>query len=198
MCIAAEDVFTLWSVKQFQNLFYVRALVFLLHKWLRFLFKSLENNYRCTLIVWDIFSVNCVYVIWCAAVQYLFAELWEEHQSVSNLRNVQLSNIKGNTLCLRCRANLLMLFGETVAVYYENHTKHTDTVCTSQETHYVSATEPNRLMLFRETVAVYCENHMEHTDTVRTSQETLYISTTEPKRLMLFGETVAVRTMWNT
>jgi hypothetical protein len=43
---------------------------------------------------------------------------------------------------------------------------------TSQETHYVSATEPNQLMLFGETVAVYCENHVEHTDTVRTSQET--------------------------
>jgi hypothetical protein len=39
-----------------------------------------------------------------------------------------------------------MLFGETVAVYCENHTEHTDTVRTSQETHYVSATEPNRLM----------------------------------------------------
>jgi hypothetical protein len=46
-----------------------------------------------------------------------------------------------------------MLFGETVAVYCENHTKHTDTVRTSQETHYVSAREPNRLMLLRETVA---------------------------------------------
>jgi hypothetical protein len=41
-----------------------------------------------------------------------------------------------------------MLFGETVAVYCENHTEHTDTVSTSQETHYVSTTEPNRLMLF--------------------------------------------------
>jgi hypothetical protein len=41
-----------------------------------------------------------------------------------------------------------MLFGETVAVYCENHTEHTDTPCTSQETHYISATEPNRLMLF--------------------------------------------------
>jgi hypothetical protein len=107
-----------------------------------------------------------------------------------------------------------MLFGETVAVYCENHTEHTNTLCghfspyltgntlrlrygaqlvnavlgkqslfivrtirntqihcvetsvrTSQETHYVSATEPNRLMLFGETVAVYCENHMEHTNT---------------------------------
>jgi hypothetical protein len=43
-----------------------------------------------------------------------------------------------------------MLFGETVAVYCENHTEHTDTVRTSQETHYVSDTEPNRLMLERE------------------------------------------------
>jgi hypothetical protein len=47
-----------------------------------------------------------------------------------------------------------MLSGETVAVYCENHTEHTDTVRTSHETHYVSATEPNRLMLFAETVAV--------------------------------------------
>jgi hypothetical protein len=65
-----------------------------------------------------------------------------------------------------------MLFGETVAVYCENHTEHTDTLCrqsavhTSQETHYVSATKPNRLMLFGETVAVYCENHTEHIDTI--------------------------------
>jgi hypothetical protein len=65
-----------------------------------------------------------------------------------------------------------MLFKETVAVYYENHTGHTNTVRTSQETHYVSATKPNRLILYGETVAVYCENHTEHTDTVHTSQET--------------------------
>jgi hypothetical protein len=74
-----------------------------------------------------------------------------------------------------------MLFKETVTVNCENHTEHTDTLCeqnairTSQETHYVSVTEPNRLMLFRETVAVYCENHTEHTDTVCTSQETLHL-----------------------
>jgi hypothetical protein len=58
--------------------------------------------------------------------------------------------------------------------------EHTDTVHTSQETHYVSATEPNRLMLFGETVTVYCENHTEHTDTVRTSQETHYVSIQSP------------------
>jgi hypothetical protein len=49
-----------------------------------------------------------------------------------------------------------MLFGETVAVYCENHTEHINSVRTSQETHYVSAIKLNRLMLFRETVAVYC------------------------------------------
>jgi hypothetical protein len=41
-----------------------------------------------------------------------------------------------------------------------------NSVRTSQETHYVSATETNRLMLFGETVAVCCENHMEHTSTL--------------------------------
>jgi thioredoxin-related protein len=85
-----------------------------------------------------------------------------------------------------------MLFRKTVAVYCENHTEHTDTVRTSQDTYYVSATENSRLMLFGETVAVYCENHTEHTDTGRTSQETYYVSATETSRLMLFGETVAV------
>jgi hypothetical protein len=43
--------------------------------------------------------------------------------------------------------------------------RNTDTVRTSQEAHYLSATEPNRLMLFEETVAVYWENHTEHVDT---------------------------------
>jgi hypothetical protein len=41
-----------------------------------------------------------------------------------------------------------------------------NSVRTSQETHYVSVTKPNRLFLFRETVAVYCENHTEHKDTL--------------------------------
>jgi hypothetical protein len=88
-----------------------------------------------------------------------------------------------------------MLCGETVAVCCENRTEHTDTVRTSQETHYVSTTEPTRLMLCGETVAVCCENRTEHTDTlwaVRTSQETHHVSTTEPTRLMLCEKTVAV------
>jgi hypothetical protein len=75
----------------------------------------------------------------------------------------------------------LILFGDTVAVYCENHAEHTSTmsgqnadnlytyknsVRTSQETHYASATKPNRLMLFGEIIAVYCENHIEHTNTL--------------------------------
>jgi hypothetical protein len=61
-----------------------------------------------------------------------------------------------------------MLCGETVPVCSENRTKHTDTlwaVRTPQETHHVSATEPNRLMLFGGRVVVYCENRTEHTHT---------------------------------
>jgi hypothetical protein len=69
----------------------------------------------------------------------------------------------GNTLPLRYIAQPVN------AVYCEKHTEHTDTVRTSQETHYVSALDSNQLMLFGETVAVYCENHTEHIDTFRTS-----------------------------
>jgi hypothetical protein len=42
-------------------------------------------------------------------------------------------------------------------LFYNN--LHGKSVRTSQQTHYVPATENNRLMLFRKTVAVYCENH---------------------------------------
>jgi hypothetical protein len=48
----------------------------------------------------------------------------------------------GNTLLLHYRAQPVN------AVYCENHTEHTDTVRTPQETHYFSTTGPNRLMLF--------------------------------------------------
>jgi hypothetical protein len=77
-----------------------------------------------------------------------------------------------------------MVFGETVAVYCENRTEHTDTLCwqnavhTSQETRNIYITQPKSLMLFGEAVAVNCEIHVEHTNTlwgqyaVRTLQET--------------------------
>jgi hypothetical protein len=82
--------------------------------------------------------------------------------------------------------NQLMMFRETIAVYCENHTEHTNPVRASQEMHHLSPTETNRLMLFREIVAVYCEIHTEHTNPVRTSQETHNVSATETNLLMLF------------
>jgi hypothetical protein len=83
------------------------------------------------------------------------------------------------------------------------YTGSKNSVHTSRETHYVSATKSNRLMLFREIIAVYCENHMEHINTlcgqnavyinsVRASQETHYVSATKSNRLMLFREIIAV------
>jgi hypothetical protein len=60
-----------------------------------------------------------------------------------------------------------MLFGGTVAVCCKNHTERTGTVHTSQETHYISATEPNRLMLFRGIISVYCENRTELLNALR-------------------------------
>jgi hypothetical protein len=41
-----------------------------------------------------------------------------------------------------------------------------NSVRTSQETHYVSATKANQLMLFRERVTVYCEKSTEHINTL--------------------------------
>jgi hypothetical protein len=41
-----------------------------------------------------------------------------------------------------------------------------NSVRTSQQTHYVSATKTNRLMLLRETIVAYSENRMKHTITL--------------------------------
>jgi hypothetical protein len=42
--------------------------------------------------------------------------------------------------------------------------RYNNSVCTSQETHYISTTNISRLMLFRETNAAYCRNCMKHTN----------------------------------
>jgi hypothetical protein len=52
-------------------------------------------------------------------------------------------------------------------------------VLTSQETHYVSATEPSRLMLCK-----IC-HVLGYNTLVRTSQDTHYVNATEPSQLML-------------
>jgi hypothetical protein len=64
-----------------------------------------------------------------------------------------------------------------------------NTVRTSQETYYVSTTEPSQLMLCE----IWCFHGSDYEECrliwykhpVRTSQETYYVSNTEPSRLML-------------
>jgi hypothetical protein len=63
---------------------------------------------------------------------------------------------QGSHYASATKTKRLMLFRETLAVYWEIHTEYTDTVRISHETHYVSVKEPNRLMLFGKTVSVYC------------------------------------------
>jgi hypothetical protein len=43
-------------------------------------------------------------------------------------------------------------------------TVFTNSVRTSQETHYASITKTNQLKLFWEVIAVYCENRTKHMD----------------------------------
>jgi hypothetical protein len=62
-------------------------------------------------------------------------------------------------------------------------------VRTSQETHYISTTEPDRLMLCK-IWSVHGDDYEEcrllgYKNPVRTSQETHYVSVTEPSRLIL-------------
>jgi phosphomannomutase len=61
-------------------------------------------------------------------------------------------------------------------------------VGTSQETHYVSATEPSQLMLCKiwgSHGGDYEECLLGYKNPVRTSQETHYLSATESSKLML-------------
>jgi hypothetical protein len=66
---------------------------------------------------------------------------------------------------------------------------HKTPVCTSQETHYVSATESSRLMLCKIWGFQGGDNEeyrlLGYKNPVRTSQATHYVSTTEFSRLML-------------
>jgi hypothetical protein len=62
-----------------------------------------------------------------------------------------------------CLAIILLL---NVAIYLKYTSICRHSVRTSQETHYITVTEPTQLILFGETVAVCCENRTEHTDTL--------------------------------
>jgi hypothetical protein len=81
-------------------------------------------------------------------------------------------NILTTVICVKCR-----LLG------------HKNPVRTSQETHYVSATEPSQLIL-RQIWGFHGGDYEEwcllgYKDPFRTSQETHYVSATEPSQLIL-------------
>jgi hypothetical protein len=58
--------------------------------------------------------------------------VWLEANHLNNISNSS-SYLRGNTLRLRYKTNRLILFGEIITVYYENRTKHTDTLCGQNE-----------------------------------------------------------------
>jgi hypothetical protein len=69
--------------------------------------------------------------------------------------------------------------------------RYKSSVRSSQDTHYVSATEPSRLILFK-ILGFQGSNYeecrllgYEYKNQARTSHETHYVSATEPSRLML-------------
>jgi hypothetical protein len=103
------------------------------------------------------------------------------------------------------KPNRLMLFGETVAVYCENPTEDTDTLC-GQNVEILPHRKHNNSPLKCPTA--WCclgKSSLFILRTIRnnrysvwaecrvcTSEETYYVSATKPQRLMLFGETVAL------
>jgi hypothetical protein len=96
-----------------------------------------------------------------------------------------------------------MLFGETVAVYCENHTERTDTLF-GQNVEFVPhrkhITSPIKSPpvndVWGNSRCLLWKPYGTHRYTVWadyggfTSQETLYVSATKPNRLMMFGERV--------
>jgi hypothetical protein len=57
-------------------------------------------------------------------------------------------------------------------------TIYKNSVRTSQETHYVSATETSCLMLFKEKIAVYCETRTKHINTLCMLKQMVHMVTT--------------------
>jgi hypothetical protein len=56
-------------------------------------------------------------------------EICQGQRNTHSVGRMQSLYLAGNTLRLHYKANRLMLFGETVAVYCKNHTEHIDTRC---------------------------------------------------------------------
>jgi hypothetical protein len=104
-------------------------------------------------------SVATIEVPTCVCMYKNSARTSHENTLRLHYKAQPVNAVKGNSRCL-----LWEPYGtHKYTLVYKN------SVRTSQETHYVSATKPNRLLLFRETVAGYCENRTEHTNTLQTN-----------------------------
>jgi hypothetical protein len=87
-------------------------------------------------------NVFLAYSVWCAVFRCLtvmcvwYGHLWPKNV-VKLLRSINELHCGGTAYNIVRQVNAtgylnterLMVFGETVAVYCENHTKHTDTFC---------------------------------------------------------------------
>jgi hypothetical protein len=81
---------------------------------------------------------------------------------VRTIRNTQIQFVPHRKhFIFATKSNRLMLFRETAAVYYENHTEHTGTIRTSQETfHLRYRVQP--INAVKETTPVYFMRQMKH------------------------------------
>jgi hypothetical protein len=96
----------------------------------------------------------------------------------------------GSPQLFQASTRLLKIWGFHCSDYEECRLLgYKDPVCTSQETHYLSATESSQLMLCK-IWGFHCSDYVEcrllgYKDPVCTSQETHYLSATESSQLML-------------
>jgi hypothetical protein len=96
----------------------------------------------------------------CGVLQYIHIQFVPHRKRITSLLQTPASYCclgKQSLFIVRTIRNTQIHSGgrmQSSAIY-------TNPVRTSQETHHVSATEPNLLALFGETVAIYCENHTE-------------------------------------
>jgi hypothetical protein len=132
---------------------------------------SMYGSDRRLCHIWDTLSVHSS-IYWTLKMKAICSS----ETSVNFLQTTRRYIPEGNTLYKNSirtsqethhvsatETNRLMLFGEVIAVYCENHTEHINTLCgQNAETLYIriqfvphrkqhfSATETNRLMLFLE------------------------------------------------
>jgi hypothetical protein len=112
------------------------------------------------------------------------------HDYQRSMSNEQAAVVTWTDSWIRLGQNSIWTKGWTSWTQEERHLlRYKNPVRTSQETHYVSATESSQLMLCK-IWGLHGGDYEEcrllgYKNLVRTSQETHYVYTTEPSRLML-------------